>query len=513
MVALLGATAGTLHGTGRGSTRSSVITAKANGDALGWWTSTEGGTAEDQRYSLTEAVDLAKRFDLVLALKGTFTADGLTPFMRAANPGLRLIVYSNGVHTQPDEAPGMNEAWFAHDPAGARVRNVTWGNWVMNPRSAGWRTYAADRCRAFMTRAGADGCYLDDLGVGNLTTNFSAVPVDPVTGGPYTEAAWIGATAEVAATVKAGLGGSPVFANALNHGGNYFGAPQSWRVMAAADGAEAEGFVRGDRAGVGEFRSEGAWRQDVDMLVDAGARGKIVLAKTKVWVPATVAVKNEWYRYALATFMLGTDGRSLFAFNARGPGRPEAPRAPESTDFGTPTEPYQQVNGVYRRRWTGGTVYVNPTSATVTVPIGGVMERLDGQLVTSLVLAPHTGDVLVPSTVRCDSSPVTIVGTAKADTISGTAGPDVILGLGGDDVINGGGGADVICGSGGADRVSGGAGDDRVIGGLGDDRVTGDAGNDRLDGQAGIDQLDGGAGSDACAVRPGDVLTTCELAG
>jgi Ca2+-binding RTX toxin-like protein len=485
------------------------------------WTSTEGGPDSEQQYTTAEAVALAQRFDMILGLKTTFRSTELTPPMKAANPNLKLIVYTNGTATQPAEATGLAESMFAHSSTGARVINAAFGNYVMNPRSTGWQTYVAAECVDFMSRMGADGCYLDDMGVGNLTTNFSAVPVDPNTGAKYDDAGWMQATSTEAAAVNAALGSKLLFANGLNNGARYFGSAQSWRMIAAADGSEAEGFVRGDSQSLTEFRKETVWKQDVDMLVDAGTRGKAVLAKTKIWIPASTSAVDRWHRYALATFLLGTDGKSYFAFNARGPGKPEAPRTLEQLDLGHPTESYAKVGGVYKRAWSKGTAYVNPTAVSATVNLGGQYTNLDGAKVSTLTLAPNTADIVKPIATAvgtCDGIPATIVGTAGPDTINGTAGRDVINGLGGDDTINGLGGDDVICGQGGADTIDAGGGNDIVIGGSENDLIVGGSGNDDLrgwagsdsiDGGAGIDRIDGGGQSDVCVASPSDTFLSC----
>jgi Ca2+-binding RTX toxin-like protein len=461
---------------------------------------TQGGPDSEQVYTNAEAAALARRFDLIVGLKTTFRATGLTPTMRVANPNLKLIVYTNGTHASPSEASGMSESWFAHGVNGARVMNVPFGNYVMNPRSTGWRNYVVAECVDFMNRMGADGCYLDDLGVGNLTTNFSQVPVDPNTGAKYTDAGWMEATSSLAGHVNTALPTKLVFGNGLNNGVRYFGPAQSWRMTAATDGADAEGFARGQSQPVATYRNEADWKLDVDMLVDAGTRGKSVLATTKVWVPASASVVDRLHRYTYATFLLGTNGNSYFNFNARGPGKADVVRALDLLDLGHPTASYAKVGGVYKRAWSKGIVYVNPTTVPVTVSLGGQYTNLAGTTVSNFTLQPNTAEIVKPvvtSGNECDGVAPTIVGTPGPDTITGKAGRDVINGLGGNDTIKGLGGHDLICGSSGADTIDAGGGNDVVIGGSENDVITGGTGNDDLRGWAGSDWIDGGSGTDA----------------
>ena len=49
------------------------------------------------------------------------------------------------------------ESWYLHGRNGARVRDRTWGFFVMNPANPGWRAHVARQCRASF-------CFLDSLG-------------------------------------------------------------------------------------------------------------------------------------------------------------------------------------------------------------------------------------------------------------------------------------------------------------------------------------------------------------
>jgi Tol biopolymer transport system component len=118
---------------------------------------------------------------------------------------------------------------------------------------------------------------------------------------------------------------------------------------------------------------------------------------------------------------------------------------------------------------------------------------------------------LNPGVPTCLGSPVTLLGTSRADEISGTAADDVIATLGGADVVDGRGGDDLICAGSGADVVSAGAGDDSVSGGGGPDRLVGGSGDDTLRGGPGPDVLRAGAGYDTCFGGSGtDAGTGCE---
>ena len=50
------------------------------------------------------------------------------------------------------------------------------------------------------------------------------------------------------------------------------------------------------------------------MLVDSEAAGKGMMTMTKLWITATPAQVDAWHEYTLATFLLGSGGKSKFFF-------------------------------------------------------------------------------------------------------------------------------------------------------------------------------------------------------
>lgn len=474
--------------------------------ALRFWASTNGGTSSDQVYTDAQAIDVARRFDVVVAIFATFRDQ--VAEMKAANPNLTLISYLNGAFADSDEGTLFPDSWYLRDAKGAKVRSVKWGNFLMDPANAGWRDHVLSWCRDRLSRSGYDGCYLDDLGSGNLTSgNLTGTPVNPRTGALYTDDQWIADTSGTAGYVRSQLG-KPLLVNGLNNGGKYFDPSiRSSRLAMAASGGNAEGFLRGEATAVTQFRKEAQWQQDVDMLVDAGNNGRSVVAMTKIWISATSAQVTQWRKYTYASFLLGTNGNQFLYFNPVGPGKPPAAHPYDSVPIGTPSGAYAKVGGVYKRSFTNGMAFVNPTTAAVTVSLGGTYKDLDGNSRTSITLAPNTGEVVTggdgggtgggtgATTVAsqpCRQLTPTILGTTGDDTIEGTAGNDVIWTGAGNDVIHGNGGNDTICAGAGNDTVTGDDGDDWISGGAGDDSIYGNTGDDILDGVTGVDSCAGG---------------------
>jgi hypothetical protein len=127
------------------------------------------------------------------------------------------------------------------------------------------------------------------------------------------------------------------------------------------------------------------------------AQGEPVVVTTKLWLSGTTAAQQaSWHRYSLASFLLGTTGSSYFSFTAsRGAAEIQTIRPLDHIDIGTPSGPYSLVtSAVYKRDYTGGTVFVNQGTGTVTFPVSGQCTTLDGALVTgSLTMPARTGEI------------------------------------------------------------------------------------------------------------------------
>jgi hypothetical protein len=157
------------------------------------------------------------------------------------------------------------------------------------------------------------------------------------------------------------------------------------------DGGIAEGFLRTSTQSATVYPTVSTWQQNVNMLLSPP---KPVLALTKVWASATTNQLNQYHLYALASFLLGTDGRSYFYFSSAS-SEPPISVIPWSVNIGDPSGAYALQDGAYQRPFTQGRVLVNPTASQVSVPLSGTYAEMDGTQVSgSLVMPPDTGQIL-----------------------------------------------------------------------------------------------------------------------
>jgi len=365
------------------------------------WAATNGGGNAAQSPTLAQALAVATNYDLVLATKKSFP-----PYlaqMRQTNPAMKIVAYLNGTYAQSDQGTAYPDSWYARAVDGSKVRSKTFGNYLMDPTAQGWTQDRAKTCAQYAADSGYDGCYLDMLGNATVGPGYdTAAPINAATHQPWTRPQWIAATSKLGAAVVAADPGLLVVGNGIANGNQYFdpaSGPTSL-LLASLPGANAQGFIRSETDALTNFRTVKAWKHDVDMLGNAGSRGRFVMAMTKVGKPATPAQLQQVHRYALASFLLGTNGTQYFYFSSNG--NDDGVDAPDTPDDhvnpGMPAGAYTtRPNGAYVRAFTAGYAAVNPGTSTVTVNLPGAYVDLDGHTVQQATLPPHTGMVFTAS--------------------------------------------------------------------------------------------------------------------
>jgi hypothetical protein len=396
LLLVLGLTAGacTSGGGEGGDPTPSGITGSLAPFAVGSWKAqNESGVGE---VSAPDAVRDAEAFDVIVSLVGTY--DRQIEAMKQANPDLVVLAHLVATIAWRTRAPGYYpKSWYLRDAQGAYVRTRgIWGDqYVMNPTNPRWVQDRVEACKEAIETSGYDGCAPDVLGTSPLDPDYvTGVPIDPSTGKPWTAEDWLRATSVLAAKIKQAVDPAVVVGNGLMSGVQYFDpqAPTS-QILGAIDGGIAEAWLRPPWQPLTTYPPESVWKQNVDMLADAGT-GERMMVLTKAWADGAQEDKEAWRRFAEASFLLGATGTTcLFAFSY-GPGFDGPPGEPLAAELGSPLGAYEKIGGVYRRTFEHGRVLVNPTLGTYTVPLGGTYVLPDGTTASEVSLAPHDAVVV-----------------------------------------------------------------------------------------------------------------------
>jgi hypothetical protein len=238
-----------------------------------------------------------------------------------------------------------------------------------------------------------DGCMVDMLGTAPIYDWYvTGAPIDPSTGRPWSPAGWLSATAQLAAAIRAGSGGASVIGNGLGDGRRFFDERAPSEVLLdGIDGAIADGWLRTAERPADRYPSVTGWRRDVEMLASTG---KSVFVETKVWAHATPDQIAAWHRFALASFLLGSDGHAYFAFSddPRGPAVPDALAA--SVRIGDPVGSFRSSDGVFERSFSNGIVVVNPTPEAASTDLGDDYRADNGTVLRTVTVNPHSALIL-----------------------------------------------------------------------------------------------------------------------
>jgi hypothetical protein len=351
---------------------------------------------------------------------------GLIGVLKARNPQLKALVYKNASATYawaqangqdwtrlPSgvgyvDALANHPEWFLTDARGDRIEYSDYADmWLMDVGSRSYQEAWLANVLADVKANGWDGVLIDDV---NSTQRFHlggrTIASYPT---PADEQA---AMERFLATVGPGLTSNGVLA-LPNIMVEWPDGPTIWsRWIGYTSGAAQEYWTKW---GTGEdLHFTGPdWTYRQGFLDLTQRAGKIYLGITYAPMSDTRSMT-----YARASFLLDWNGgRSALLFQ---PGAVDPWHEAWTLDVGNPVSAKLAIGAAWRRTFTGGTVVVNPSASTLTVPLGGTYVGADGTRVTSVTVAPATAAILraaqaSPDAARPPQPPPTVAITSPGD--------------------------------------------------------------------------------------------------
>jgi hypothetical protein len=353
-----------------------------------------------------QAMQDAANFNFLTA--HVFAYAGQVPAMKAVNPNLKVFAYMNATFAQASEGTTWASQDYALDANGHKITQVKSGNFLMDPSQPDWINTRINECKTDLQLSGYDGCYLDLLGGAPLGPDFvTAPPINTATHQVWTRSQWVTATANLAGMVRAAVHpttvyGHPalVFGNGLVNGAWFYDPTSPSSVLIGSlDGGVAESWLRTQPQPATWFPTTSQWLQNVNMVAAVEATGKPLLTITKMWVPATQAQQDAWRQFALASYLMATQGQSAFFFSSGWQIPRTTPLPWYNTSLGNPAGPYSFISGVgvFQRTFAAGLVLVNTDSKPHTVPLNRTYYTITRQAITTANMGPSSGLVLTTS--------------------------------------------------------------------------------------------------------------------
>jgi hypothetical protein len=331
----------------------------------------------------------------------------LLPALKAANPGLKALLYKNLSFTmsyscangvdKPYLSAGVGYCdadqhhpdWFLTDPNGSRLNSYYFQQaWMMDVGNPAYQARWLSNVLDDLHGGGWDGVMLDD------TNTDMGWHLHGRTIARYpTAAAWRAATRSMLATVGPALQSAGFLAipNLSAPWASDYDAQATWSDwLQFTSGALQEYYSKWGTDSSGWFAgNDWTYRQKFQSLTEQ--TGKIFIGLT--YAPKVDTRSMTWARANFLLFDDPANGGALI-FEPTGPEAQDPYASSWTADVGSPVGARFQVGSAWRRNFTGGAVVVNPTSSTVTVDLGASYVDATGAVVQSVTLGATSGAIL-----------------------------------------------------------------------------------------------------------------------
>lgn len=168
-------------------------------------------------------------------------------------------------------------------------------------------------------------------------------------------------------------------------------------LLEQVDGVCLCNFLRRADSPLNQFKTEAAWRQDVDALAAlSNNRALVVLVAVPFGKsdPKPTGNPVEWTSYALGSFLLGVSNTHSF-LSLQGESADRLFLSPIlASSIGAPLGAYIRTGAGYERRFSKGIVLVNPLAEPRTRVLTRQYKNASNEIVSRVTLAPHSSVIL-----------------------------------------------------------------------------------------------------------------------
>ena len=309
--------------------------------------------------------DTIKRYNLAIISFDATSAQ--LSSMRALNPNIKLYIYRNFLSSNDGEN-GLDttlfreNGWLLKDISDNEVSppNIPTEH-AVDPANTEYRTWLKDWCSSKIA-LGYDGIFADNMPSPTYPASWSLPPsINPRTGEIYTDAEWyadtLGLTDFIRTTTNIIGNGIP---QADGQYGYYANLDKSNTIVSHLDGILIEGPIAWS---FDDFNSRNSsiWKQNMDLIVQLSSTGKMVLFSNS---GSSDMETNTIATFAYCSYMLVAESNTYLKFRGEIYMSQSFWTGLVNTDCGVSLGKMYAQGSEYRRDYTNGYYWVNPTTKT-----------------------------------------------------------------------------------------------------------------------------------------------------
>ena len=328
------------------------------------------------------------------------------PQLHQINPNMKILLYRNvrAIYDYSDEwQMALDADWMLKDSSGDLIHGQTWPTiYMVDIGNTEYQKWVANWIKGYLDKYGFDGVFSDNGFTATSGTwwGVTAQPVNPRTGNLWASDEVIEALCSLHHEIKRAIGSKLNIANGIFEGSRFWRDQTKW--MKLLSNCEVDGFMSEGLFNWKDYFSEDRWKKSVDFVVwiqenFLNQTGKIFAPHGECAVDQIPAdcTSEQMATFVFSSLLLGIN-KSQNYLSLQGAMLLDEVQNLFKIDLGVPKGNYYVIDGTQIRSFMVPKikVVVNPTDQPYSVNLDGDYETLEGQIISSINMGPHTGVIL-----------------------------------------------------------------------------------------------------------------------
>jgi hypothetical protein len=308
--------------------------------------------------------------------------------LKVLNPSIEIIGYKNfiGIYPHDDDWATVNaqETWFIHDAGGNRIVESTFGWYLMDVGSVGWRQHWVTYVNSKMNNAAFNGVFADDVQTIYQYRYTQTVPAAVI-------ARWDTDVVGMLQYATANLTvGKKLFINVDWNTTDFIDEVTNFMI-------EGYGHASWENINTPGTRTLAVILDQINALSTYSTAGKTVWCDSGTIVPDPDDT-DAMALYCYCIYLLGSNSSDMhWSWNTwYSSDEAQGYKAIMDVSIGTPTGAYYSSQNVYMREFTDGLVLVNPSANNYNIVLAGYKFLVGGAEADNFTLNAYAAVILVP---------------------------------------------------------------------------------------------------------------------